>query len=504
MILMNSTIPVIDLFAGGGGLSEGFSRWPQNQPGAFDVKRCIEKDPAAIRTLTLRAFIHQFRNNLIPAEYYEYVMGKSEPEILARKYPEEWQEARKRCRPADLSSIPKENLNDLVGPALNQPDDWVLIGGPPCRPFSTIGRARSREQKGYNAAARPELELYREYLKVIAGYWPAVFIMENVRGLLSASQEGCPIFQKILEQLQNPIRETPDPSKWYRLYSLTSGLQYLPSSSRSEDFIVRAEDYGIPQARHRVIIFGVRADIQGEPKPLVRKGQADASQVLNGLPPLRSGLSRQDSPEGWLKAIQAIRQEPWWPRLEQSTKDSICQHLNHLVRPLHEKGGSFLAETATCEYRPDWYLDEKLPGTLQHQARSHRPDDLWRYLFAACAVKESGQAFHLSGFPESLKPNHRNLRDFSDRFSVVPERGPSRTVVSHIRKDGHYYIHYDPTQCRSLTVREAARLQTFPDNYFFEGNRTEQYNQVGNAVPPLLSYQIAEVVADLLQSHQNG
>jgi DNA (cytosine-5)-methyltransferase 1 len=152
-----------------------------------------------------------------------------------------------------------------------------------------------------------------------------------------------------------------------------------------------------------------------------------------------------------------------------------------------------------------WYTDESMKGLLGHATRSHMDDDLGRYLFVAAYGKANGKSPHLKDFPKKLLPNHQNVditlpdQKFSDRFKVQVWDHPASTITSHISKDGHYFIHPDPSQCRSLTVREAARIQTFPDNYCFEGGRTDQYHQVGNAVPPYLAKQLAEIVYGVLK-----
>ena len=151
---------------------------------------------------------------------------------------------------------------------------------------------------------------------------------------------------------------------------------------------------------------------------------------------------------------------------------------------------------------PDWYKDERLGGVCNHSSRSHMRTDIQRYFFASCFALLKNRSPLLKDFPDILIPEHKNAREaikngnglFSDRFRVQLRNFPATTITSHIAKDGHYFIHPDPLQCRSLTVREAARIQTFPDNYFFEGPQTSQYQQVGNAVPPLLARSTANIV----------
>lgn len=475
-------------------------------------------DRAPIRTLWTRAFYHQFRTTAIPESYYEYVRGEIDRNMLSQRYPHEACEATRRCLQLELGH---SEVNDAITTArIKQVTagvrDWILIGGPPCQAYSTIGRVKNQSLESYNPDTDKRFELYLEYLKIIGNHWPTMFLMENVRGLLTASRRQESIFHRMLTDLRNPANalaldgiETTD-FHLYRLYSLVTGVSYfddLGEAPSPPDFVVKSEDYGIPQARHRVIVLGIREDVPVEPEPLTpEEDRICARMVLDGLPRVRSGLSTADSPDRWIGAVKGITYQPWWNDIEQSIRLRICDALENLRVPSDDRGKlHFLETTATCEYKADWFEDERLAGTLNHNARSHREDDLWRYIFAACFTEGSNQKFQIGDFPAGLMPRHKNIESaltnntFIDRFSVQPKDAPSRTVVSHIRKDGHYYIHYDPTQCRSLTVREAARLQTFPDNYFFEGGRTDQYGQVGNAVPPLLSLQIADRMVEVLE-----
>ena len=154
----------------------------------------------------------------------------------------------------------------------------------------------------------------------------------------------------------------------------------------------------------------------------------------------------------------------------------------------------------------DILFDSHLSTLIDHESREHMASDLHRYMYAARYAQKTGQSPRLWNFPPDLLPTHRNVSSsqsrppFPDRFRVQLPNQVATTITSHISKDGHYFIHYDPAQCRSLTVREAARLQTFPDNYSFQGTRTSRYHQVGNAVPPYLARQIAEIIADVLDA----
>jgi DNA (cytosine-5)-methyltransferase 1 len=516
-------IPVIDLFAGPGGLAEGFSLFYSKGVPAFKVALSIEKDPHAHRTLELRSFVRQFPKDQLPGQYYAYLRQEITREKLFDAYPEKAEAAAQEAWCAELGAdnLSEKIIDERIHAVLQGRDKWVLIGGPPCQAYSLVGRSRNKGKLNYVPENDNRHFLYREYLRIIARHWPAVFVMENVKGLLSARINGSRIFNHILADLHNPLTAMKDygymSDKGYKytIYSITKPVSYPVRSSESQfsptDFLVKCEDFGIPQARHRVILVGVREDLN-LPVPMLlfpQEQQVCAASVLDDLPKLRSGLSRSDdSFDSWQEKIWGIIDDyvadegdnKWdkdvWDRIEQTL-------LSIDAEKIYDRGGNFISFSKN-HLVSKWFHDPMLKGVCNHISKTHMPSDLHRYMFASCFAQVRGKSPSLPEFPQQLWPEHKNVHNaklsgnFSDRFRVQMASRPATTIMSHIAKDGHYYIHYDPSQCRSLTVREAARLQTFPDNYFFEGTRTQQYTQVGNAVPPLLACQIAEIVYDLL------
>jgi DNA (cytosine-5)-methyltransferase 1 len=507
--------PVVDLFAGPGGLGEGFSAFRRNGRGVFKIAISIEKDPVAHRTLELRAFFRQFPDGHAPQAYYEYLGGKITRTDLFEKFPAESERATQEACLAELGGEKHsdEDVDALISKSLNNCANWVLIGGPPCQAYSLVGRSRRKNDPTF--ATDEKHFLYQQYLRIIARHQPSVFVMENVKGLLSAKVKEQGIFRQILSDLKNPVeavyglkRDRKHAQVTYRLVSLVVRDGDLLGDFAPEDFVVRAEDYGIPQARHRIIILGIRSNNPIQTRLLQKADRVSVENVLSDLPYVRSGLSKEpDSAELWHDAVVGIGRAEWLgdPKISENLRREIRRLLREVDVRL-DRGGEFMRPARRLLHaHQDWFKDELLTGVCNHSTRSHIRADLYRYFFVSAFAQIHGRSPVLNDFPPEILPLHLNVAaalketKFNDRFRVQVAVRPSTTVTSHISKDGHYFIHYDPTQCRSLTVREAARLQTFPDNYFFEGPRTQQYHQVGNAVPPLLAHQIAGIVADLFQ-----
>jgi DNA (cytosine-5)-methyltransferase 1 len=515
-------IPIIDIFAGPGGLGEGFSSLlnDANQR-VFKIKLSIEKESHAHRTLQLRAFFRQFELAQVPDEYYEVLKIERTIESLFDSFPKQAAKAKAEAIQATLGAESWEMIADKIESALSGERDWLLIGGPPCQAYSLMGRSRNKNKEGYEPLKDEKHFLYQEYLRIIANFWPAVFVMENVKGLLSSKPDpkDDPIFARILSDLTSPAdAESSSITRSnrqhrYKLFSLSP--RRTEDQPAGRDFVLRAEEHGVPQARHRVIIVGVRDDFTDvAPMPLASCPTVPISSVLKQMPKLRSGVTEvKDNDEAWLHAFSAIEERRWFRSIESHSPEGVFEvaldSSRNLSVPPSGRGGEYVVCVPRVGHRPDWFLDSRLKGVCNHSSRAHITKDLYRYFYAACFAAIQGFSPKLADFPTDLLPAHKNVADaiveqnmFLDRFRVQPWTRPSTTVTSHISKDGHYYIHPDPKQARSLTVREAARLQSFPDNYLFTGPRTAQYIQVGNAVPPLLAHQIARSVAALFSARK--
>lgn len=493
-------IDIVDIFAGPGGLGEGFaSLKDENGNRVFQIICSIEEKVAECETLRMRSFCRKLTDKGHFDAYAEYLSNptKENRNHIIEEYPEEWLSAKSEVLEKKINQCSQV---EMVKDILNKRHDnskLVLLGGPPCQAYSLAGRARNTNRIKNNDEQWQKDKrrtLYKRYLYFIRKLMPDAFVMENVKGILSATYKDEVVFNAVHNDLK---------SLGYTLYSLVSSKH--PKELEASDFIIQCENYGIPQRRHRVIILGVSKSFKNVPGTLQFCGkQHTVEECIGDLPRLRSSFSRReknysDEADSWAGFVAAI----------------LAQYASG------DENSSFdLPKNTGCEWMEcesnkgplrKWYKVQKMKGVPNHQSKSHIAKDIERYIFCALKAKRDGEPPKIDEFPKSLLPDHQNVSllkgaekikrsdvVFADRFRVQLRDNPATTITSHISKDGHYYIHYDPSQARSLTVREAARLQTFPDDYRFEGSKTEQYHQVGNAVPPYLARQIAEVVYKLL------
>ncbi|RSN81533.1 DNA cytosine methyltransferase [Acinetobacter baumannii] len=420
MTTVNSTFKFLDLFAGAGGLSEGFI-----QAGFIPVAH-VEADVAACATLKTRQAFHWLKDNNKVEIYKDYLEGKITREEFWKWVPHEVLDS------VINEFIGSESLNGIfekVDKILNGDELDIVVGGPPCQAYSVIGRARM------NMVEDPRNHLYIYYAEFLKKFKPKYFVFENVLGLLSAKDENGNSYFEKMKSLFNTIGYAVE----YR--------------------VLTATDYGILQNRKRVILIGKRGVENDNFYPELKKINPNyvVWDALKDLPPINAG-------EG-----------------------------THLPCEISENCSEWLIKS---KVRTD------LPVTW-HQARPNTRQDLEIYRLAVEVWNNSKKRLNYNDLPNILK-SHKFSESFTDRFKVVAgDLIASHTVVAHMAKDGHHYIHPDIVQNRSLTPREAARLQTFPDDYFFESqsgkpSRTSAYKQIGNAVPVLLANKIAEKILELL------
>lgn len=405
----------LDLFAGAGGLSEGFIRE------GFEPVAHVELWEAACYTLKTRAAFHYLKKNHSINIYKRYLKGEISREDLYSSIPKEILES-VICREISDDSI--QEIFGKIDKLTNQQTIDLILGGPPCQAYSLVGRAR--DPNGMKGDKRNYLFHY--YVRFLEKYRPKYFVFENVLGLLSAKDKSGIRYFDVMQ------------------------AEFEKCGYKVKHDVLSASDFGVLQNRNRVILVGKRTTEDFEyPRPNEYHPRANVGAVFSDLPVIHAG-------------------------------GGDVHHCN-----LSELYDSWL-DTAGIR-------SKSYPVTF-HCARSNTQQDLEIYRRVVQTWNEEKRRLSYNELPDNLK-THANQTSFLDRFKVVAaDERASQTVVAHICKDGHYYIHPDINQNRSITPREAARLQTFPDNYYFESESskpscTDAYKQIGNAVPVLLAQKIA-------------
>jgi len=441
----------IDLFAGCGGISEGFSR------AGFAIIAQIEMNYSACETLRTRQIFHELQKSNRFDLYREYVEGTKSQEDIFHEFRHLRKILSHRVIQATLSDETIQTTIKKIEASKkyhNAPKINVILGGPPCQPYSIINRARI--QKNGDALGRNYL--YEHYLSLMRHFRPDVFVYENVPGLFSVRDGGQRIFEKLLDDFKNL-----NPA-----YEIIPPLHLVSKDPHS--YILNSVNFGVPQSRKRLILIGYRKDLEQK-----------NSKIKEIFEKFRENRLK---PDEYLTVKDAISDLPQLKPGEGNDK-------------FFE---SYRTENKLSDYQKK--IRSQSPGVLNHKARTHMPSDLDRYRFFIQSWIENTKPANMRDLLEqwrAFRPDHENQNDFIDRFKVQWWTKPASTITAHLSKDGHYFIHPDVNQCRSFTVREAARCQSFPDNFFFEGPRTEQFKQVGNAVPPLLAEAIGKEIKKELE-----
>ena len=397
---MSKKYNFIDLFAGCGGFSEGF--YMENYRSLLH----LEIDKNACETLKERM------------RYYQYEENEVEKAVLCE-------------------DITNENILEITKEIIGDQRVDVLVGGPPCQTFSSVGRAQDPDSMGND----PRNYLFENYLDILNFYRPKIFVFENVTGLLTAKPGGELIFPQILERMRETYNVIGD-----------------------EDTVtLNSVHYGVAQIRKRVILIGVRNDIELDPQEIYDRIE---------------------------KTHYAPDEEPSTLNRYRTVRDAI-EDLPSLL-PGEGKEEIDFKPTKWNEYL-DELRDKEFDKLYNHVARKHNEKDRERYRILS---ENNWQLKHLSDVRPDLI--HHDPKHFGNRYTVQDYDKPGKTVVAHLYKDGNLFIHPDPSQERTFTVREAARVQSFPDDFKFVGARTHQFKQVGNAVPPLMAKAIAKAIREIL------
>jgi len=353
----------------------------------------------------------------------------------------------------------------------------IVVGGIPCQSFSLIGARSGDEKRKEKFKQDARDNLYQEYFSIVKELEPKIIVIENVKGILSKKDNSG---KRIIDTLISDFEAI--------------GYSFKYKSHDEKYRLVNSADFGVPQKRERVIIIGINKKWKNALIPWIKRTHKDPAEeikklknhvnlfdAIGNLPPIQSkitstGLSKKESEE-----IKNKNSKIRSGSEEVILKDSnVKSHLNKLSKSGKEFQKFILSK------------DKKI---INHIARNHQLRDI--RLFKEMNQGETAGDFVVRSPEKAHKLIKYKMHSFKDKYRKQNYKMPCTTVFAHLQKDGNRFIH--PSQARSITVREAARIQSFPDSFEFKGPMSQKYKQIGNAVPPLLSKNyIAEALSQII------